>query len=124
MAYPRLLVRAEPGQVLVPDGDDPDQRQVVQQPGAEEVVAGHRPGRGPVAAVLDHLVVDVPGAEQADKAGVRGGDQDGPLPRPAGAPDVVPQDVRIDHHRRRAQQDVLRERALGPGKADGRDRTR
>jgi hypothetical protein len=73
--------------------------------------------------VLDHLVVDVPGAEQADKAGVRGGDQDGPLPRPACAPDVVPQDVRIDHHRRRAQQDVLRERALGPGKADGRDRT-
>jgi hypothetical protein len=45
------------------------------------------------------------------------------LPRAAGAPDVVPQDVRVDYDRRRAQQDVLRERALGAGEADGRIRT-
>ena len=119
MADARQLGRAEPGQVLLPDGDDPDQRQVLQQPRAEEVVAGDRPGRGPVAAVLDHLVVDVLGAEQAEEAGVRGRDQDGSLPLAAGAPDVVPQDVRVDHDRRRAQQDVLRERALGPGKRMG-----
>jgi hypothetical protein len=109
--------------VLVPDGDDPDQRQVLQQPRTEEVVTGDRPGRGPLAAVLDDLVVDVPGAEQADEPGVRGRDQDRPLPLAAGAPDVVPQDVRVDHDRRRPQQDVLRERALGAGEADGRVRT-
>jgi hypothetical protein len=41
----------------------------------------------------------------------------------AGAPDVVPQDVRIDHHGRRPEQDVPRKRALGTGELDGRDRT-
>jgi hypothetical protein len=86
---PGQLGRGEPGLVLVPDGDDADQRQVLQQPHAQEVVASDRPGRGPVSAVLDHLVVDVPGAEQADAAGVRGADQNGPLPCAAGAPDVV-----------------------------------
>jgi hypothetical protein len=72
--------------------------------------------------VLDHFVVDVPGAEQADEAGVRGRDQDGPLSRAAGAPDVVPQDVGVDYDGWRPQQDVSRERALGAGEADGRDR--
>ena len=33
------------------------------------------------------------------------------------------QHVRVDHDRRRAQQDVSRERALGIGEPDGRDRT-
>ena len=68
-----------------------------------------------VADVLDHLVVDMLGAEQAEQAGVGGRDQDGPLAGPAGAQDVVPQDVRVDHVRRRAQQDVSRERSWDRG---------
>ena len=122
MADALQLGRAEPGQVRFPDGDDPDQRQVLQQPPAEEVLAGDRPGGSPVAAVLDHLTEDVLGAEQAEKAGVRGRDQDGSLPGAAGAPDVVPEHVRIDHDRRRAQQDVARERTTWIRETDGRDR--
>lgn len=92
----------------------------LQQPPAQEGIAGNRPAGGSVAAVLDHLVIDVPGAEQAEQAGVGGRDQDGPLAGPAGAKDVVTQDVRVDHDRRRAQQDVSRERALGTREPDGR----
>ena len=123
MADARQLGRAEPRQLSLADRDDPDQRQVLQQPPAQECLAGDRPAGGPVAAVPHHLVVDVPGAEQAEQAGVSGRDQDGPLAGPAGAQDVVAQDIRVDHDRRRAQQDVSRERALGTGEPDGRDRT-
>jgi hypothetical protein len=73
--------------------------------------------------VLDHLVVDMLGAEKAEQAGVGGRDQDGSLAGPAGAQNVIPQDVSVDHYRRRAQQDVSRERSLGIGEPDGRVRT-
>jgi hypothetical protein len=39
MTDARQLSRAEPGQVPFPDGDDADQRQVLQQPPAEKVLA-------------------------------------------------------------------------------------
>jgi hypothetical protein len=45
------------------------------------------------------------GAEQADKAIVRGRDQDGSLPRPACWPDIVPEHIGIKYDRRRARQE-------------------
>jgi hypothetical protein len=113
------LGRAKPGQVPLPDLDDPDQRKVLQQPSAEKRVTGDLPICGPVAAVLDDLLVDMLGAEQAQEAGVRGRDQDCSPPGTAGVQDVVPEHVRVDHHRRRAQQDISRERAPGSGKRIG-----
>jgi hypothetical protein len=116
---PRQLGRGEPRQVPLTHGDDPDQRQVLQEPPAQEGVACDRAFGGPVAAVLDHLTVDVLGAEERDKPGVGGRDQDSPPTRAAGAQDVVAQDIRVNHDRRRAQQDVPRERALRTGKRIG-----
>lgn len=117
------LGRAKPGQVPLSDLDDPDQRNVLQQPPAEKRVTGDLPISGPVAAVLDDLLVDVLGAEQAQEAGVRGRDRDCSPLGTAGVQDVVPEHVRIDHHRRRAQQDISRERAPRIGEPDRRDRT-